>query len=183
MPFQKGSPRCMCVKCGGNPISITESRAGPATAPAVEPEMPDLTPTVARLPPVPAAAWGISPTVLQLTDSPAEATANPVCLPIAAPTGPSASQSTLQSAVPHPVQPVVPHPVQPSQQVPSMLFNPFLGMVPQVFPQATPQFFGQPMFPSMMGVPQVSHLGMAPASGGVGNKLSSLCVKINIMSA
>ena len=49
-----------------------------------------------------------------------------------------------------------------------MLFNPFLGMVPQVFPQAMPQFFGQSMFPSMMGVPQVSQLGMTPASGGVG---------------
>ena len=49
VPFQKGSPRCMCVKCGSNPISITEAGARPATAPAVGPEMPDLTPTVARL--------------------------------------------------------------------------------------------------------------------------------------
>ena len=49
-----------------------------------------------------------------------------------------------------------------------MLFNPFLGMVPQVFPQAMPQFFGQSMFPSMMGVPQVSQLGMSASSGAAG---------------
>ena len=80
-------------------LTPTEARARPATAPAVGHEMPDLTPTVVRLPPAPALALGISPTVLQLTDSPAEAKANPVCLPVAAPTDPSASQSTLQPVV------------------------------------------------------------------------------------